>query len=149
MDREPATDMDVSIPPQGRDWRLVDNGAFEQLAGPMYWTTDQLDAEEPIRLGFRVLSKHCNPNNACHGGMMATFLDMVLGMAIDTATGAGGPTMTLNIDYLAAALPGEWIESRTRLVHASYKSGYCDTVLHGPRGVVARANGMWRLLRPK
>lgn len=136
-------------PPPERDWRLIDDGPFERLTGSMYWTRDRLVEHEPIRLGFRVLEKHCNPNGACHGGMMATFLDMVLGMAVETATGAGGPTMTLSIDYLAAALPGQWIESRTRLVHASYRSGYCDTVVSGPDGPVARANGMWRLIRPR
>ena len=143
------TDMDLAGPPPGRDWHLIADGPFERLVGGMYWTAEDLDPREPIRVGFRVLAQHCNPNNACHGGMIATFLDMVLGMAIDTATKAGGPTMTLSIDYLAAALPGEWIESRTRLVHASYKSGYCDTIVSGPRGPVARANGMWRLVRAK
>ena len=143
------TDFEDAGPPPGSEWRLIDDGPFERLTGSMYWTRDHLEDREPIRLGFRVLQRHCNPNGACHGGMMATFLDMVLGMAVGEATGAAGPTMTLNIDYLAAALPGQWVESRTRFVHASYRSGYCDTVVSGPDGPVARANGMWRLLRGK
>ena len=80
---------------------------------------------------------------------MATFLDLALGLSLRSASDFCGPTMNLTIDYLSPALLGDWIESRSRFVHATFRTGYCDVIARGPRGPVARANGMFRLARPK
>jgi acyl-coenzyme A thioesterase PaaI-like protein len=140
---------DDSPPPEGEGWQPLQAGWFETLGGPMYQTTQGREPEEPLRIGFRVMEPHCNMGGTCHGGMIATFLDMALGLSIHRATDAGGPTMSMTIDFLGPGLPGDWIESRTRFVHSTYRTGYCDVIAAGPRGPVARANGIWRLVRPK
>ena len=49
-------------------------GPFMAHTGPLYarWTGERL------QLGFRVEHRHTNPLNICHGGMMASFADMLL-----------------------------------------------------------------------
>jgi len=143
------TGQEDAAPPAGGGWERMKQGSFETLAGPMFRTTQDLGPDEPLRIGFRVLPAHCNFGGTCHGGMIATFLDMALGLSIHTATAAGGPTMSMTIDFLSPGLAGDWIESRARFVHATYRTGYCDVIAMGPRGPVARGNGIWRLIRPK
>ena len=140
---------DDAAPPADRGWQAMKQGSFETLAGPMYRSSLHLDEGEPLRIGFRVLPAHCNFGNTCHGGMIATFLDMALGLSVHAATEASGPTMSMTIDFLSPGLPGDWIESRSRFVHSTYRTGYCDVIAIGPRGPVARGNGIWRLIRPK
>lgn len=137
-------------PPETGGWKPLDRDeGFEALVGPLFVTRDGLEQDEPLRLGFRVETRHCNMLMTCHGGMISTFMDQALGMSIYAGTGVSGPTMTLSIDYLSGAQLGDWIESRTRLIHSTYRTGYCDAIAYGANGVVARANGIWRLNRPK
>ena len=51
-------------------------GDFLMHNGPLYgkWTPDK------VQLGFVVEQRHTNPLGICHGGMLATFADMMLPM---------------------------------------------------------------------
>jgi len=140
---------DNVAPPEDKGWEPLRVGSFETVAGPMFRTTQGLEPDEPLRIGFQVLDAHLNFGRTCHGGMIATFLDMALGLSIHTGAKASGPTMSMTIDFLSPGLLGDWIESRTRFVHSTYRTGYCDVIAIGPRGPVARGNGIWRLNRPK
>ncbi|HVY86967.1 MAG TPA: PaaI family thioesterase [Caulobacterales bacterium] len=137
--------------PPSADWTAMEFGAFEAITGPFFTSSKDLGPEEPFRIGFRVEPKHCNASLACHGGMIATFVDMALGLAMRAATKLEGPspTMSMTIDFLGGAVAGDWIESRARMIHATYRTAFCDVVAIGPNGPVARANGIFRLTRPK
>ena len=139
------------IAPAEGDWSPLEAGPFEAVGGPLFQTFMDLAPDEPVRLGFRVETKHCNSFGVCHGGMMSTFMDMALGRAMIVGVKPDGPspTITLTVDFLDAALPGHWIESRTRLVRASYKTAFCDTIAYGPKGPVARAMRKMALARAK
>lgn len=67
-----------------------------------------------LALGFRVGPEHLNPGGRCHGGVMAGFCDMQLAFAIlyDTPELKTTilPTINLALDYLAAVLPGAWVQ---------------------------------------
>lgn len=144
-------DSEYDLPPPDAGWQKLGKSPFTDLSGPFFSTSQNLGSDEPIRIGFRVAPKHCNGIEICHGGMMATFLDMALGLAVRAGVKNIGPSPTMNmtVDFLSAAVVGDWIESRSRLVHTTYKSAFIDTVALGPKGPVARANGIFRLSRPK
>ena len=59
-----------------------------------------------MQLGFRVEARHTNPMRICHGGMMATFCDMLLPISAHVMSKELAerflPTINLQIDYLAA-----------------------------------------------
>ncbi len=63
-------------PPDGFHPVLL-GGAFATHNGPFYarWH----DAH--LQLGFRVGAQHANPGNHCHGGMLATFADILISTA--------------------------------------------------------------------
>src|SRR5438045_5542921 len=79
-----------------------------EAVGPLYgkWADDRL------LLGFRVETRHCNPGQVAHGGMLATFADMILPIA----SGFKGKmaigflhTLSLTCDYFAPATIGYWV----------------------------------------
>jgi uncharacterized protein (TIGR00369 family) len=144
---------DASKLPPDETWRPLNppGGAdFEGAVGPLFVSSVK-GPDEPIRIGFRIEAKHCNPHGFCHGGMIATFMDMATGLCVRETLKLPGsnPTMTLTVDFMGAGMLGDWIESRSRFVHATYKTAFCDSVAIGPKGPVARANGIFRLNRPK
>src|SRR5690625_3656738 len=64
---------------------------------------------------------HLNTNGALHGGVNATMLDVVLGMAITNLTGQKCITVNLNISYLRALTEGEEIFAVGRIINEGYK----------------------------
>src|SRR5689334_22732028 len=87
------------------------NMGFLAAIGPLYgrW------AEDRLVLGFRVEQRHCNPGQVAHGGMLATFADMLLPIAsrLQSKPDLGFlPTVNLACDYLAPAPLGAWVEGR-------------------------------------
>jgi len=97
-----ATDLSAD-PPEG--FRLLPTGGgFNCLFGAVYGCV----IEDRLVLGFRVSPRHLNPHNTCHGGVLATFADM---MAYAAQWEAGllytlTPTISLSTDFLAPALLG-------------------------------------------
>src|SRR3546814_5703140 len=52
---------------------------FMAVNGPLWGRID--DDGLPV-MGFRVEARHCNPMQTCHGGMLMTFADMLLGFTV-------------------------------------------------------------------
>ena len=105
----------MSIPEGFAPFKLA--MGFLAANGPLYgkWDGDRM------LLGFRVEARHCNPGNVCHGGMLATFADMLLPIAarFQSKTDMGFlPTVSLTCDYLAPAPLDAWIEGRADVTTA-------------------------------
>ena len=64
-------------PPEGFA-PLAVGGNFMAHNGPLY--VRMVDGR--AQLGFRVQARHTNPLNICHGGMLASFGDMLLPVCI-------------------------------------------------------------------
>ena len=62
----------VEIPPGFAP--LQSGGPFIQHNGPLYLRHEG----SVVQFGFRVERRHVNPMNNLHGGMMASFCDMLL-----------------------------------------------------------------------
>lgn len=102
-------------------------GNFDCLIGPVFGRRDG----DMLVMGFRVGARHLNAHGSCHGGMIASFADMV---AYATRQAAGllatsVPTVTLSVDYLRPVRQGDWVEARTELLK------------HGARLIFARILG--------
>jgi uncharacterized protein (TIGR00369 family) len=121
--------------------------SYAQNCEPIY-RLDLDTADEPVRFGFLVERRHCNRIDSCHGGMLATFLDFALGTVGKTACtdDIPTPTITLSIDYLQPALAGEWVETRSRLVHATRGMFFIEGSAVTANGPIARANAIYKRL---
>ena len=132
-------------------WTRLDlNDPFLDRVGPVF-IADGFPATdlEPARFGVRIEPHHCNFAGICHGGMLATVLDIALGRSMAALIeGAHAPTVTLTIDFMRAAMLGDWLESRVRILRRTRSMVFCDAVLTGPGGTVARGNAVFKLLTP-
>lgn len=133
------------------DWAPVMLGdPFADLAGPIYRLSMD-SAEEPVRFGMLVEDRHCNRLGFCHGGLLATFLDIALGVGAIEAGGQdwGGPTIHLGIDYLQGAPNGDWIESRFTLEHGTRSLLFVTGSIIGSAGKIATCSALFKQPRPR
>src|SRR5688500_17676087 len=125
--------MSEAAGPPGGWSEFVVNDGFQTHNGPIY-IADPFEStdDEPVRLGFRVLEKHCGYPGVCHGGWIATVLDNSIGRSVKIACQVeGAPTVALNIEYLSAALLGEWIETRVQVLRKTRILAFVDAMLVG------------------
>lgn len=135
--------------PEG--WAEVERGGpFTRLIGPVYVSHKVLETGEPARFGFRVRREHCNPRLVCHGGMLASVLDIVLACSIrETLAGIGSiPTVSMTLDYLAPAPLGDWVESRASVLRLTRGHAFVQALLVGAGGPVLRGSGIYKITAP-
>lgn len=139
-----ATSVDV---PQGFKERRFGEG-FIGVNGPLYLRR----TEAGLQLGFRVERRHCNPMGICHGGMMATFCDMLLPISAHALSTELGnrflPTINLQIDYLAASPLGSWVQGEAQLLRATRSLVFMQGLVNADAVPVARVSGIFKIGPP-
>ena len=138
---------DDAVAPDERWEPWHHNDPFEAAIGVIFRARDfVLGPEELVRIGFRVAARNCNFLGGCHGGLLATLADIAMGRNVLAATGAeGAPTMSMTVDFVRGASAGDWLESRVRIVRQARRVAFCDALLLGRAGTVARANAVFSL----
>lgn len=122
-------------------------GPFVEPIGPLYRRGDEGGAT----FGLRIERRHCNSQDVAHGGLLATFADIALG--IGGAEQAGTPgffiTVSLVTDYLAPAPLGAWLECRPALLRRTSRLMFVEGRFLADGVPVLRASGVFNLPRPK
>lgn len=120
-------------------------GEFLRRNGPLYVRAEGGD----VRLGFRVEARHTNPVGICHGGMMASFCDMLLPVVVLRTRRDLGlrflPTVSLQVDYLAPAPEGSWVEGRAELLRATRSLLFMQGTVNADGEPAARVSGILKL----
>jgi uncharacterized protein (TIGR00369 family) len=116
-------------------------GPFIEHIGPIH---AREDAGELV-LGIRVEERHANHRGTVQGGLLATFADFALGRAIeaDAEDGKDRATVSLTIDYLKPAQPGEWLEARSHVDRVGSTLSFADCTIAAGERVVARVRAVW------
>lgn len=120
---------------------------FIEQAGPLYGKWDGT----LFALGFRVEMRHCNPGQVAHGGMMATYADMLLPMASRFQSGKDMgfmPTVSLTCDYLAPAKLGAWVEGRAEVARITKNLLFSQGVATADGEPCLRTNGIFKIMPP-
>jgi uncharacterized protein (TIGR00369 family) len=122
---------------------LAFNMGFLEHPGPLYgkWSGDRL------LMGFRVEMRHCNPGQVAHGGMLATFADMLLPMAsrFQSKQDMGFmPTINLTCDYMAPAKLGAWVEGSADPVRITKGLIFAQGTATADGEPCLRANGIFK-----
>ena len=124
---------------------LASHGGFIAVNGPLYLYHQGDD----VRLGFRVEPRHCNPMGICHGGMMASFCDMLLPLTAHRKAPAIGqrflPTINLQVDYLAAAHQGAWVEGEAQVLRVTRSLVFMQGLVQADGTPVARVSGIFKV----
>ncbi len=122
--------------------------------GP-WFVRDNDDGSRTV--GFRIGAHHLNANGVCHGGVTATFADILARVFNETYSGRSGAapvvgkmaTITLDIDYLGPGLPGAWIEATPEVVKRTGKMLFTQALITDGQSPVARCKAIYRLFQQK
>lgn len=124
---------------------LVVGGEFIAVNGPLY----RKRQPDRVWMGFRVEPRHTNPAGICHGGMMASFCDMLLPMCahdlVPTLAQRFMPTINLQIDYLAPSPLGAWVEGEAQVLRTTATLVFIQGLVTADGAPVARASGIFKI----
>ena len=129
-------------PPPGFELQ-AGRGEFSNHNGPYY----RRRSDEGVEQAFYALPRHCNGVGIVHGGMLSSFLDGLLAGAASLGTGATAVTIHLSVDYLAMSRAGVWVLGVARLTRATREIAFSEGHAHVGGHVLARATGVFRLMR--
>jgi len=139
-----AEDANLFQPPEGFV-RSLRRGPFTEHNGPLY----HREGAGGLVHGFHILGRHCNGFGIVHGGMLASFLDGLLGHAVGAAAKKPGVTIHLSLDYLSMARAGDWIEGAATVSRVAREIAFADARAYvGARDVV-RASAVFKLMERK
>src|SRR3954454_1924670 len=102
-------------------------GPFLKHVGPI----QVRDGEGGPVFGLRAEERHTNHRGTIQGGLLSTFADFALGRAIEAGAedGKDRATVSLTVDFLRPATPGDWIESRARVERVGGTASFADRSL--------------------
>jgi acyl-coenzyme A thioesterase PaaI-like protein len=120
-------------------------GPYTQHNGPFYTRP----AEDGVAQGFIAEARHCNSLGIVHGGLLATFLDGMLGHAVAGAVGGPAVTVHLSLDFLAMARSGDWVEGEARVIRRAGDIAFAEARAFAIRRDVARATAVFKVLRAR
>ena len=143
-----TTTQDLSLDiPEGFKARHMGEG-FIGVNGPLY--TRRTDTG--LQMGFRVEMRHTNPMKICHGGMMATFCDMLCPITAHRVSKEVGmrflPTISLHVDYLGPAPLGAWVQGEAQVLKVTRTMVFMQGLVTADGVNVARVSGVFKLGKP-
>jgi uncharacterized protein (TIGR00369 family) len=118
-----------------------EQGPFLEHIGPVMVR----EGGDELVLGILAQERHANHRGTVQGGLLSTLADFALGRAIeaDAADGKDRATVSLTVDFLKPAQPGDWIESRTRVDRVGSTLSFADCSLRVGEKEIVRARAVW------
>ena len=127
--------------------RLAIGGNFMAHNGPLYVRV----VDGRAQLAFRGQARHTNPLNNCHGGMLASFGDMLLPVCIHRQSEIGHrflPTISLHIDYLAPVPLDAWVQGEADVLRVTRTMVFAQGVARIDGNPVLRVSGTFKIGQP-
>jgi len=142
-DIPPAPESQATAPPGFKLLELTPKGNFADVNGPLWRRIE----EGKLTIGFRVEARHCNPAGGCHGGMMMTFADMLLGLGSNFAERLNRflPTINLTGDFLAPAPLGSWVEGRAEVLRVTRNLVFSQAIITADGVPAMRVSAVMKL----
>lgn len=118
-----------------------DQGPFLEYIGPIHVRGEGAE----MIFGLQAEDRHANHRGTVQGGLLSTFADFVLGRAIDADAEDDKPraTVSLTVDFLKPAKPGDWIEGCGRVDRVGSTLSFADCALTVDGKEVVRARAVW------
>src|SRR4051812_43144836 len=116
-------------------------GPFLEHVGPVHV---RADGDERV-FGLRVGDHHANHRGTIQGGLLSTFADFALGRAIEADADDDKPraTVSLTVDFLRPANPGDWIEARASVDRVGGTLAFADASLSVDDREIVRARAVF------
>ncbi|HSW07404.1 PaaI family thioesterase [Aquabacterium sp.] len=134
---------DLKIPPGFQPATM--GGDFIGHVGPFYIYHEG----DVVLMGFRVEKRHTNPFEICHGGMLASFADMLLPITVHRKSKEVGhrflPTISLQVDYLAPAALGAWVQGEAQVLRATRSIVFVQGTVTADGAPCMRVSGIFKI----
>ena len=119
---------------------------FLDHGGPYFLGTSRAG---PRPVGLRVGAHHINYKDGAHGGVISTFADVALSHAVHDAERPhlAPSTITLQVNYLAAAKLGDWLEARVTIDRLGRRTAYTSGRIMRADEVIATMSGVFAIRR--
>lgn len=122
-------------------WSIHTDEGFIEHVGPIW----ERRGPDGTRYGFVADPKHANLLGVVQGGMLMTFADRALGLrAWEAAEGTPCVTIQFDMQFLAAARIGEFVELRPEVVRRTASLVFLRGVLTTDSRGIAAASGIWK-----
>lgn len=103
--------------------------------------------EGEVNLKLPIKKQLLNVNETLHGGVHATMLDLIMGMAIRSTTKTRCATININVNYLAPSVSGDVFASG-RILQLGHKIVTAEGELSDAQGNnLAKGVGTFKLIR--
>jgi acyl-coenzyme A thioesterase PaaI-like protein len=133
----------VTLDPTANGWSTWQSVGLTDLVGPFWMRREG----EGWAYGFVVEERHLNRGGITHGGMIATFLDIVMGRTChDAIRPRSCATIQLNLHYVAASNPGEFVEARATIAKVTQTLVFARADCAVAGKPIAMADGIWKIL---
>ena len=143
-----STTAGVGLPMPPGFTALAMGDGFMGVNGPL-WLRHEGNR---VQIGFRVEARHCNPMHNCHGGMLATFCDMVMPLSLHRLSPEIGnrflPTISLQLDYLAPAPLGAWVEGEAQALRTTRSLVFAQGLITADGLPAVRMSGIFKIGPP-
>jgi len=136
------TEIEASNAPEGYE-PITSHSQFGASSGPIF---EKFSEDGSWVRGFRVLEKHCNPLNILHGGMTATFADIIVGTATFRAGASRCVTVSLNTNYVGAAKIGEWVMGQATVVRKTKSMVFLSFDVYTDQRAVASGTAIFKVI---
>lgn len=135
-----------SSPESFKPCRITLGGPFVDFVGPLSIRDDG----ETATMGLRIERRHCGLAGVCHGGVLATFADVLIAVTAFNAPGEitlrrAIPTVNLQIDYLAPVRLGDFIEGTAQVLKTTRSLVFGQGLVRVANEVVLRCSGVYKL----
>lgn len=128
-----------SVPP---GFQQLTATGFAEANGPWF---EKVEGSRLIR-GFLPGPQHSNTHGIVHGGMLAAFLDSLMGSTVFHVLHRRCVTVRLSIDYLLPARVGVWLQGEAEVLGHDEQMVQVRGRLYGPRHDVLAGLGAFALL---
>ena len=128
-------------PPQGYE-PILSNSPFGWENGPIFERLIDGARER----GFRIADRHINAGGACHGGMIMTFADILLAVAVMDVAMPPFVTVRLTTDFIGPAFKGEWLSGQASAIDAGDGMIAVSGSMKVDKRLVAVSSGLFKLM---
>ncbi|MCR5876016.1 PaaI family thioesterase [Phenylobacterium sp. J426] len=104
---------------------------------------------EAVIIGLRAGEPHTNSRGFVHGGLITALADVAMGLSCSRRLGdmPSLVTVNLNVDFLGAALTGQWLEFTTEFVRPGSTLCFTQCFVTADGQPCARANAVFRVVK--
>lgn len=116
-----------------------------QTLGPFYLKDgESVDEEGVTHLGLKMEAMHGGGPGSGHGGVTMALLDEVMGRSATHAADALSVTITMNTNFCARTLIGDFLIARANVSHKTFKTIFLESSIHAGEVLIATATGIWK-----